>query len=319
MNFLEIVKNSFEITWRNKKLWILGIFASLAAGSNLNFSNPFSGSNFYQFRDFNWNDIQTAPQNPNHAASGLIAGVKDINYSAFFENHLWLIIVLISLLFLLFICIGIFSIISRAGLIDQIFVSAEKKEVFVKAGIITGWHRFWQFFTIIILITLGVSIPLIIIIGLAILIIVFKVYILLAIIFLLFLMWLILTIYLSIINTLAFRFCIDQNQNSITSLRSANELFKAQFKNILLFWLIELGLKIGIAIIFGFVALILLLFGVIICVLAYFSHIFPLFLIIMTLAILFLILVIVLFNGVILTFFDTYWSLIYLELKKKYL
>lgn len=100
INYLELIKKAWNITWRNKFLWWFGLFLALGGGINFNFNIP--GRN-------NWIENQESAINN------------------FLEAH-W-ILVLIGILILVIIALFLFVLktLSYAGLLKAL-IKLEKKE-----------------------------------------------------------------------------------------------------------------------------------------------------------------------------------------------
>lgn len=119
INYLEIIKKSFQIVRKNRYLWWLGFFMAFSGGSIWMFNFSSSGENNPQDLEKVWNFISA--------------------------NLNW-IIPLIIFLILLFIFLMILGTFARAGIIKAT-EKIEKKEIFgFKEAMIEGKKYFWKFF-----------------------------------------------------------------------------------------------------------------------------------------------------------------------------
>jgi hypothetical protein len=139
INYLEILKKSWSITWNNKYLWWFGFF--LALGINgLDFNGPFNSGGGKEKEEKIFNAL-----------------------AGYFDRYQELIISLLIVLLLISISLVILKIICRAGLIKSVAEIEKGKIGSFKTGFKEGKKYFWKllgtdfivgFFFIIILIVL---------------------------------------------------------------------------------------------------------------------------------------------------------------------
>jgi len=120
INYLDIIKKAAEITWKNKKLWWFGFFASLAsAGSSFNYS-PGNGKDF---------------------GGGKITEERAMSFVA---DHATLMISAGIVLFVLFILFLVLGIIGRGALIKSIEKTLKNEPIEFKSGVREGKKYFWK-------------------------------------------------------------------------------------------------------------------------------------------------------------------------------
>lgn len=95
INYLEIFKKSWTITWHHKYLWWLGLFAGSGMSTGFNFPTDFKEKTGTS----DWTE-KIAP---------------------FIENHLALILGIIAFIFILFVILGLLKILAFNGLIRSVF------------------------------------------------------------------------------------------------------------------------------------------------------------------------------------------------------
>lgn len=101
INYWEIFKKAWQITWNRKYLWWLGLFAGSGMGFGFNFPSDFSDKTTSN----GWRD---------HVA-------------AFAENHLSLIIGIVLLVILFFVSLELFKIFAYCGLIKSLLGTDNRK------------------------------------------------------------------------------------------------------------------------------------------------------------------------------------------------
>lgn len=140
LDIMEIVKRSWDITWKYKYLWFLGFLVSLTGGSS-NLSNSFRSS----------------------TNSGSTSGSAN-TFSNFASAYLFLIIIAGLVLTVVFTAFAIISIIAQGGLIGAAAKIERNEPTSLKDAFGIGARNFWRLFGLSILIGL-VIITLIIIMA----------------------------------------------------------------------------------------------------------------------------------------------------------
>ncbi len=118
INYLDIIKKAWNITWNNKHLWWFGFFIALAGtGSSLNYRNS-------------WTSDQTK--------------VVSEQISSFMSQHVTLMVVLILVAVLIFITLTVLSVISRGALIKSTHTATKNEPTTFKSGFAQGKKYFWR-------------------------------------------------------------------------------------------------------------------------------------------------------------------------------
>lgn len=116
MDYLEILKKAFQITWKHKYLWVLGFLVALA-GSGSNFNSNFNS--------------QSSSQDFSGAGKWL-------------ESYLIIIVLVVLILMFLYFIIWILSIIAQAGLVGAVDGIESGKEMGLGKAFGIGAHYFWR-------------------------------------------------------------------------------------------------------------------------------------------------------------------------------
>ncbi len=124
INYLDILKKSWQITWNNKYLWWFGLFMALGSGgANFNFS----------FNKSNWNNKAETSQKAQEIAN-------------FIGQHSGWIMAGLSLLVVLIIIFLILKIIGQIGIIKSADNIERGKEPNFSSGLKEGRKYFWKIF-----------------------------------------------------------------------------------------------------------------------------------------------------------------------------
>lgn len=127
INYIDILKRSWKITWNNKHLWWFGLFITLASGGSFN------------YRGFGSNE-----QSKNLGEQIM----------AFTGQHLAIVLFAGLALLIIFIILGVLSIISRGALIRSAHKITEGTPITFKAGFAFGKKYFWRIFAISVVLSL---------------------------------------------------------------------------------------------------------------------------------------------------------------------
>jgi hypothetical protein len=240
MDYLELLKRAFNITWRYRPLWIFGFFLALCSGGgggggNFNFpGGGFNGNNedgpsFPEIGDFNLD--------PN-----LLIGLG---------------IALLCLVLLLILLSIIVPAITRTALIGMVDQIVDWEAVTVRAGWQFGWSkRAWRLFLVSVVVGLPLVILALILLGIALLPllliltqetastvigIILTVFAAIFIVLLLILVGFLLTP----IFELAWRRTVLAERGVMDSLRDTLGLIRSHLKEVILLLLLMFGVGIG--------------------------------------------------------------------------
>lgn len=247
MDYIGILKKSYQISIKNKFLWIFGILAGGYGGFQ-----GFGGS----FNSFNSGGTDRGK---------IDKVINSFDFNTFWSHYAGLVIGLIVFFVVLGIIFTIIGIIFQGALIGSVAkIDADEKANF-KTGWRIGWHHFWRIFA------LGLIYGLIVFISLTILIVPTIIFVLihlvpLAVIWgiLIFLICLFLWIILGIISPYSLRFLVIKDSGIVESIREAWRLLRHNFGHIIVMYLllmvvgmvVGVGLLIAIVVILGIFALI---------------------------------------------------------------
>lgn len=141
MDYMGILKESWDVTRRNKRLWILGLFAGgSAAASTSNWNSNSSNNNGSAGLPAGWENIHT----PSEALQrGLDVAGKQLGVSLGTADQWWVIIGL-AVLTLIVICLVLWAIgiAARGGLIEQTREAIAGRPTSAATGWRSGLH-FW--------------------------------------------------------------------------------------------------------------------------------------------------------------------------------
>ena len=118
VDYLEIIKKSWKITWKNKFLWWFGLFLALGGGASFNFPG-----------NSEWNNK---------------IGENEDKVASFINQHWQIIIVAIVLAVILGLALFVLSLISKAGLIKTLDKIEKNLSGNFKEGFREGKKYFWK-------------------------------------------------------------------------------------------------------------------------------------------------------------------------------
>ncbi len=240
MNHIDILKQSFKITWRYRPLWVFGFFLALCGGGGRRFNFNVPGNNYSG--DYN--------------NSGLLP------YGSDFDPEMITLISTICCLVILLIMVSVLvQTISKTALMGMVDQISETEAVTVADGWRLGWSRAaWRLF----LMGLLIGIPLMLV-SLALILIALSPLllilsqdsallipaILLMIIALLFVMLILMLVdaVITPIIELASRQIVLGNEGVFVALKHTFRLIKRHFKDILIIWLLMFGLSLAWALV----------------------------------------------------------------------
>jgi hypothetical protein len=140
MDYMGILKEAWDVTRRNKRLWILGLFAAGSASLSSNWNSSSSNSSSSKGLPAGWENIHT----PSEALQrGLDLAGKQLGVSLGTAAQWWVIIG-IAVLTLLVTCLvlWVIGVAARGGLIEQTREAIAGRPT----SAATGWRRglhFW--------------------------------------------------------------------------------------------------------------------------------------------------------------------------------
>ena len=293
MDYLKILKRAFQISIRNKYLWIFGI---LAGGAGSGFSTSFSDSASYSEK---WDKY-----------------FNQITFENFWFNYGNIVLLILVLILILGFFWVILSFIAQGAILGTVEKIEKGQKHNFWIGFAFGWHKFWRGFGVGLAIFLIVLLSIIILILPIILFVIAKVYVL-AIIYgiLFFFVDLALWLYLGIVAPYIQRTAVLGDYGVWKAVCSSWKFFHKNWKEILVMYLLLMatGIVAGIAMI-----LVVLIVGGLLTALGFALYlasqaVFWMYVAVFGFA--FIVLMLIL-SGVIKTFNSSVLTLTYLELTK---
>ena len=240
MNYGDLIRDSFRITWRNRYLWFFGFFAYLGTSGGGGGGSGNTGGDF---------DEQSSVE---------IASTSATTVQSAFQN-VGLIIVLIVVAVLIFLILFAIYVVSQGGLTDSVAAveRGQRRSFFStwEAGARLFWRVLGQillFFAIVLGLLLIVAIPIGALVGGAFLtdstafqVVAIVIAIPIAIVALL-----VIFIPVAIIRQFARRTMVVGGDSVVASVGSGYRMFRRNMGRSLLVWLIQFGIMLGAAIAF---------------------------------------------------------------------
>lgn len=224
IDYIKLVRQSWEITWKYKILWIFGLFLG-AVGVNFGGSGNL-GTTDYVVKDEDLNKI------------------KD-----FIQDHWEIILIVITILLVLSLICAILSVIARGGIIHAVNNIDEKKKFNFRESLKIGTHYFWRIFGCDIVTGLLLcAFFLIIFIPAIILFILNSIILGVILIIPAILMVFAVILILRFIIDSAYRFIVIRDKHIIDALKLSVKLIKSNIKHFLFYILISWALCVGIGI-----------------------------------------------------------------------
>lgn len=244
MNYGEILKKSYQVTIKNKILWLLGmLIASGTSCGNFNFGG------YGDFGNFD-NRINTK--------------YGDLDFSAIWDY--WYILVLIALLIIIFAVIAtIISVIAKGGLIHGVNHAMQKKQVKFGESFKFGMTKFWRMLGIQLLLGLIVAgvVLILIIPGMLLLIIPIIGWVLGAILIIIgCLLAVLLAIIIALITNYIMFYAVLEDKKIMEAIKMGWSLFKKNIGDTVVMALILFGIGMGVALgLLIIIVAVLFLFG----------------------------------------------------------
>ncbi len=310
-SYRSLLKQAWGITWKNKYLWFLGIFASLVGGGSAwgyqilsqNLNQGLINGSYYQLS--------------NILAIGDLMRNFSLGIIALFHSNILVVMSIASVLLSATIILVVFiwlAITSQAGLINDVkkILKFKKNDspLTIRRSLTVGNHHFWSVLGLNLIIKILIA-AIFFIVSLPLLFLVIQNINVLAIIYIiLFVIFVPISVGLSLMINYAIAYKVLDNRSFVASLEKGTKLF---IKN----WLVSLEIGI-ILFIISFIASILAILLLIVFLL-------PLFLLglilnlswLALIAILLAIVIIIIFGAILTTFRIATWTSLFLRLENK--
>jgi len=130
VDYIGILKKSWNVTWRYKILWLFGLFAG-AGGGGGTFSYSFPGGS-----------------STSSSSSGLPTGASAAQFEAFVQRYAVLIVIVALFFVVLGLLLWMVSVAARGGLIHLVNEAEERRDVHAAAGWHAGFSKWWRVFAV---------------------------------------------------------------------------------------------------------------------------------------------------------------------------
>ena len=128
MDFIGILKEAWQVTWRHRALWILGLF--VGGGASISTVNWQMDTSDFQGQTFDTRDFQDLDQLPVEMRQ-VVDEIREFFQSGSVPDWLPWLLVGIAVLILLGFVLWVLSIAARGGIIDQSNEALAGREVIV--------------------------------------------------------------------------------------------------------------------------------------------------------------------------------------------
>lgn len=226
MDYGEIIGSAFRVAWRNKSLWILGLFAVGLTNLSDIFDIPFRG----QVEDMEFKILDYS-----------------IDFGRFAESNMWILIAIAGLLVIYMLLFIILHCICTPALIDGVNRLTRGGVYRLRDSFSVGIDYFWRYIGINILVIIAGIVGSIALIGPIVLLFIISLplgFLSLIVIFPVFFFF---VFALSTISTLAERAMVIRNIRITDALQEGYDLFWKNKVHSLIIFLLYLALSIGIA------------------------------------------------------------------------
>lgn len=268
MDHMRILKQAWKILWSYRTLWVFGIILALTSPS------AFWGSNNRGFSGASNNSLRFTP--PREIARELEKLFQPLDQAISADVRQALImmaiaLVCVTLLIIVLYTIGrFFSMTALIRMVNGYEISGEKASW--KQGFRYGWSRAaWKLFLINLVIYLPVLLFFILLFGCAALPVLFGsmgrveptlagIIATIGMTFLFIFLAILVGVTLSLVLEIMRRVCVLENRGVIDSIRHGWHLVRTHLKDVVLMWLILIGIRIGYSI--ALIPVVLLLLGI---------------------------------------------------------
>lgn len=247
MDYFGIIKKSYYLSLKHKFLWIFGILVG-GYGGFKGFGTSFNSSSVTN----NWGDSFTK-------------AFSDSNLNNFWANYAGVFFAIMAICGVIALILFTLSIISQGALIGSAERLSKNEKTNFKIGFAIGWHNFWRVLGVGIIFMLMVIASLIVLVVPVVVLILAKVYAIAIILgILLFFVCLAFWILIAIITPYSLRIVVLEKLGIFTSIREALHLFRKNWGEIIVMYLLLMAIGIG----FGILLLlaIMILGGIIIAI-----------------------------------------------------
>ena len=276
MNQTNILKRAWKILWNYRALWIFGVILACTGGSSFFWGGGGrdSGSNVNTTGDFNRMFNFRLPEEITSEFQKLNRLFEDGIATDVGSTILWIIIAVSCIALLLFVLFTIGRYVSQTALIRMVdtYEDTGEKSSWRK-GFRLGWSRAaFRLFLIDLVIILPIAAGFIVLMACAAAPVIFGfigglaagiigIIAAIGIIFLVIFLGFIISLALSLVLEIFYRVCVLKNLGVLDSIRQGWRVVRARIKDVVLMWLVLLGIRMGTSIAMFVVVVILLIIG----------------------------------------------------------
>jgi len=274
MNYAKILKRAWDILWSYKTLWVFGIILALTSGGSF----PGTARNNSRTNAFHGNFQSGLPLELKEAFGDIC---RYLNWAFLSENRnalIGTIIAVILFILLISILLTIGRYVSQTALIKMVDTNESSGEkVNWQQGFRLGWSpQAWQLFLIDLLIYLPFTIIAVILMGVSFLPLIFStmanhnkpsglsIVAFLGLFFLILIILAIIGIVLSSFMEIIYRECVLKRNGVRKSIRNGWKKVVRNIKDVILMWLILIGVRLGVILVSMPLGLFLMTIGLLI-------------------------------------------------------
>ena len=254
MDHLQILKRAWKILWNYRALWIFGVILALTSASSFGERGNVGPGGDNTWRRFNFppsDEIGREIEKLNQLFTrGITAEIQQV--------LIWVAVLLVLLFLLLVVLFTIGRYVSQTALarmVDQYERNGEK--VTWRQGFRLGWSRAaWRLFLINLVIFLPVILGIILLLSCAAMPVILGslggreptlagIIATIGMAFLIIFLAILVGVVLSLIMEIIQRVCVLENRGVLDSIRQGWQIVLKNLKDVILMWLILLGIKIG--------------------------------------------------------------------------
>ncbi len=245
MNYGDLIKDAFWITWRKRFLWFFGFFAGgTSAGANFNIPS----GNFGGFDDEDFGD-------PERGGFGDTTPVSGLDPGQWILDNLALILIVAAVVLLIVLLFIVMSLISQGALAESVAALDRGENRRFSSAFGAGVSNFWRvlgYFLLLILISLGLLLAIVVPLTLLVTVVFtgtesvgarILAVVLAALVG--FILLLVVFIPLSIIWQFGLREIVVRREGAVGSIGGGYRLFRRNLGKSLLLLLIQIAISIG--------------------------------------------------------------------------
>jgi hypothetical protein len=252
MDYGRLIARAFQITFRYRFLWGLGILAAFTeGGAGFNIPNPGGFDHSWPGASHHYDRFSLSLQHFSFSVRSFFPSELFSRFGTFglAELGLGLLVMIVLLALFLGLALFVISLMAGGGLIDSVAGIERREPVWFGRGFRAGYHAFWRIVAVGLLTGLAVLGALIVLsLPVVVLALTKHYWVAVGLGIVEFLIFLAIVIYLGILVMYARRIILIENGGVQASLSGAHQLIRRNLGPVLLVWLLTLAFAIGYAI-----------------------------------------------------------------------